>query len=263
MSTQHELMGTDYDLQTIDGVEYRVYEDGRKVRAPKSAIKTVGRGNAGEPEKGKGKAGASLFKAQAIEHIVNQRGWGGGSNPNGWDDGDIGMWGRTNGVTVEDLQNLTNTQFMQNTQLVDQLNTQLVDAGVLNEDGTQRVVQWGDNEQTINQLVARSNKRNQEIKDAEDKSRAIENSIVEDNKVKEADNVKTSQKEKAVADERTFTAQQNEAKFGFDLKALGLENDAKMEQYKMELERADRRERRDSIAQLVAGLATLGAGFTM
>ena len=263
MSTQHELMSTDYTLQTIDGVEYRVYADGRKVKAPKSAIRTVGRGSAGEPEKGKGKAGANIFRAQAIEHIVNNRGWGGGSNPNGWDDGDIGMWGRTNGVTVEDLQNLTNTQFMQNTQLVDQLNTQLVDAGVLNEDGTQRVVQWGDNEQTINQLVARSNKRNQEIETADAESRVIENDISSNNTVRTADNVDRSRQEQDTKDERDFTAQQNEAKFGFDLKALGLENDAKMEQYKMELERADRRDRRDNIAQLIAGLATLGAGFAM
>ena len=169
MSTQHQAKSTEYTIQTINGVEYRVYEDGRKVKNPGQRITTVGRGNAGTPEQGKGKAGANIFKAQAIEHIVNQRGMGGGSNPNGWDEGDIGLWGRTNGVTVEDLQNLTNTQFMNNTEVVSQYNTALIDAGVLNADGSQRTVQWGDSTSSLDQILAQANKRNNEIDTAEQK----------------------------------------------------------------------------------------------
>ena len=42
-----------------------------------------------------------------------------------------------------------------------------------------------------------------------------------------------------------------------------LRNDAENRRYEQELERYDRQDRKDNIAALIAGLATLGAGFAM
>ena len=69
MSAQHQTLSTDYTIETINGSRYRVYADGRKVKEPGQRITTVGRGDAGTPEKGKGKAGANIFKAQALSLI--------------------------------------------------------------------------------------------------------------------------------------------------------------------------------------------------
>ena len=94
---------------------YYTFADGRRVKAPPKKFTTNDQtASVGTPEKGKGKAGSNIFRAQAVEHIVNQRGMGGGTNPNAWDEGDIGWWGRSQGVTIEDLQNLENTQQLPN-----------------------------------------------------------------------------------------------------------------------------------------------------
>ena len=271
-------VSTDYTIQTIDGVKYRVFADGRKVKEPGKAVRTgdqsstslVGAGpKRGEAGYGQGPAGANIFKAQATEHIVNQRGPGGGSNPNGWDEGDIGWWARSQGVTIQDLQNLSNTNLMNNPDFVSQNNQALIAAGVLNTDGSQRTVQFGDTQSSLDELVARATKRGDEINAADIATSNIQNDIVQRNVSNESSNAVRAAN---VDDAKTLAGEREEVRElesieaqrgrDFQIGMQELKNDAEMSRYEKELERYDRRERRDSIAALIAGLTTLGIGFT-
>ena len=234
-----------------------VYPDGTIVKAQQQGIKVVGAGNAGQ---GSGTGGNHL-KWDAIKTIAN-RGKGGGDDPNAWDSGDIGLIGRMSGVTIEDLKNremsLTQTRLEANN-----YNTLLQQAGVKNPDGTYRVVQFGDTEDSLNSLIsdAKSTKldadRFRTEQTAAQQAATINSTAVQDNNRAGTDNANNRNAEV------NLQGQQQDAKFDFEIAKIGLENDAKMESHKLEMEKWEKGQRRDNITALIAGLATLGAGFAM
>ena len=62
---------------------------------------------------------------------------------------------------------------------------------------------------------------------------------------------------------RAETALSEQRGRDFQMGMQELKNDAEMKRYEKELERFDRESRKDNITALIAGLATLGAGFAM
>ena len=234
-----------------------VYPNGTIVKSADVGIGVQGSGNRGQ---GSGTGGNHL-KWDAIKTIVN-RGKGGGDDPNAWDTGDIGMIGNMTGVTIEDLKNREHTLNMTRLQ-GDNWDSVLQQAGVKNPDGSYRTVQFGDNEETLTQLVnsTRNATADQQRFLAEQSSAqqvATNNStIVQDNNRSGSDAASNRNAEVALQ------GQQSDAKFDFEIAKIGLENDAKTAAHKLEMEKWERSKRGDNISALIAGLATLGAGFTM
>ena len=234
-----------------------VYPDGTIVKAQQQGIGVVGAGDAGQ---GSG-TGGNHIKWDATKTIVN-RGKGGGDDPNAWDSGDIGLIGRMSGVTIEDLKNremsLTQTRLEG-----DNFNTRLQQAGVMNPDGTYRVVQFGDTEDSLNALIASTegakldaDRFRTEQTSAQQAATARSTAVQDSNRagIDQANNNNA---------EVTLQGQQQDAKFDFEIAKLGLENDAKTAAHKLEMEKWEKSQRRDNVSALIAGLATLGAGFAM
>ena len=92
-------------------MEYITYEPRalQEANYDRIAPARVGVGLKGRGNKGEGTgAGSNIIKANAIEEI-QKRGPGGGSDPNAWDEGDIGLVGKMMGVSVQDIQNRENS----------------------------------------------------------------------------------------------------------------------------------------------------------
>ena len=234
-----------------------VYADGTIVKGPKKGPDVKGAGNKGT---GSG-AGGNHLKWNAIETIVN-RGKGGGSDPNAWDAGDIGLIGNMTGVTVEDLENRQMSLDMSRLQN-DNWDLKLQQANVTNPDGSFRTVQWGDTEESLSLLINQTEQATEDVNRFNTEKSAAEQRLNTQATETTATNSAGQDKVVNAESERDFTSAQNAAKMDFELSKIGLDNDAKMERYERELERYDRQQRRDSIAALVAGLATLGGAFAM
>jgi len=234
-----------------------VYPNGTIVKAADVGIGVEGAGRQGQ---GSG-TGGNHVKWDAIKTIVN-RGKGGGDDPNAWDSGDIGMIGGMTGVTIEDLQNRENTLNMTRLQ-GDNWDTTLQQAGVKNPDGSYRTVQFGDSEDTLTQLV---NSTNAARLDGErfttEQSAAQQVAVSNSTAVQDSNRAGADQASNSNA-EVTLQGQQSDAKFDFEIAKIGLENDAKTAAHKLEMEKWEKSKRGDSITALIAGLATLGAGFAM
>ena len=279
MASEMVMLPTATVTPVRDG-DYLVYPDGRRIKAAPE-VRTVNDQTqpigTTPPVGSENRAGANIFKAQAIEHIVNERGKGGGSNPNAWDPGDIGWWGKSQGVTVTDLQNLENTINLPELERI--YNPQLIEAGVMNADGTQRTVQWGDTAESLDNSIASQTSNTLKIDQANDERFKIESDLA----ARSADNVVTNtatqnaaiarqegitEREKIRADERrqadelrAWEADQSAKNRVFEMGVKELDNKASMDRYELEMARLDAKDRKDSIAALIAGLASLGTGF--
>ena len=279
MASEMVMLPTGAVTPVRDG-DYLVYPDGRRIKAapevrtvndqtqPIGTVPPVGSEN---------RAGTNIFRAQATEHIVGERGKGGGSNPNAWDDGDIGWWGRLQGVTVQDLKNLEHTRNLPELERV--YNQQLIEAGVMNADGTQRTVQWGDTKESLEQSLAAQNRNTLQIEQADADRFKIESDLAAQSAANTATNVATQNSEivrqegateraQIRADEkleadalRAWQADQSAKNRVFEMGVKELDNKASMDRYELEMARLDAKDRKDSIAALIAGLASLGTGF--
>lgn len=80
----------------------------------------------------------------------------------------------------------------------------------------------------------------------------------------DATTIQSSEKDRkereTIREEQALEAQRGR---DFQIGMQGLKNDAEMARYEKELARFERQDRRDNISALIAGLATLGAGFAM
>ena len=227
------------------------------IEGPKVGEKQVGRGNAGE---GTG-AGSNIFKANAIKEIYKR-----GVGADG--DYDIGIIGKSTGVTQDDVDDYGKTVTMK--RLARQYNGQLEAAGA-------RKVQWGDDLNTVQSLLTKA----QEAKDLkktepariraeEARARALTNQenrgIRAENRAIRAENTEKSRYETEILRQDRKDARQELRLAQERRDNLELRRDNMNLEY-ARLAQADRQRAQDrkdkAFMMLIQGLGNLGQAFTL
>ena len=207
----------------------------------------VGRGLEGRGNKGVGGgAGSNPIKADAINKIY-ERGYGGGNDPNAWDEGDIGMVGKLTGVTIEDLQNKGKS----------------AELSVLKNDfdrkfealGSTRRAQWGDTAEGLNLALADAQesynlKRTEpgrirtEQRAEDDRVKAVNEQRIEQNRVAQNQTNQFNLQLKGMNDQMALTREQlRDSRAENELERISRAEDNKM-QLQIEMARMDQQDRR-------------------
>ena len=230
---------------------YQLVDNGQVLQTIQTSIgpQYVGPETVSNPFAQGGKYEMNWGENNAMQTILGRGRKADGSWDIGWAQGLMG-----NNITQQQMDDFQTLQTYQ--PLASAYNQRLSEAGL-------NPVSFGETEASVTRrLTQAENLPETRRLEAQRVEGLMDSALQLQNQGRRLDNTEATtiqQTEQARDDAKT----EGERTRAFELGMQELRNDAENRRYEQELERYDRQDRKDNIAALIAGLATLGAGFAM